>query len=429
VKYVKLKPIIFISIRFSSLSGGYQRLYEILLRAKSIGLDYVILTDYQSCINATKIFPDFVDVLKKYRTYLYTSNRQNQSQISFIRYISAFKENLKSAILLSRIAKREKVDLILGPGEGMTEVETAYLASFLCSKPWAIILQPTTDLLQPTYSIGPLTPWNILAHVSGKRSMQKASKLSKLGSSLGILFFLKMLEGGLVLPVSKSVVEDFKIMNPRLKLTLIDPGCGVNIKEFPIEEICSFKYDGVFFARIVKQKGVFDLVDIWDQVVSVFPRAVLAICGISENPEIVKELLSQIERKGLSTNIKFLGQQDRETLFSIVQHSCLTIYPTYADSFSLVMIESLACGTPILAYSLSTVRHVFNKCQAVIPHPVGDKKSIANSAIKLLKDRDQRKLLSDEARRFVSVLDWANVVQAEKLAYFEALRSTKRASS
>jgi hypothetical protein len=64
-----IKPVIDVTFTHSSLSGGYKRLYEILKRGKTAGVDYVIVTDSKSCENAVKIFPDFMDVIGQYTVF------------------------------------------------------------------------------------------------------------------------------------------------------------------------------------------------------------------------------------------------------------------------------------------------------------------------------------------------------------------------
>lgn len=61
---MNMKPIILIKFKYSSLSGGYKRLYEVLKRGKFEGIDYIIITDSKSCENAVKIFPNFMEILK-----------------------------------------------------------------------------------------------------------------------------------------------------------------------------------------------------------------------------------------------------------------------------------------------------------------------------------------------------------------------------
>jgi glycosyltransferase involved in cell wall biosynthesis len=161
------------------------------------------------------------------------------------------------------------------------------------------------------------------------------------------------------------------------------------------------------------EKGIFDLVDIWKLVVNKIPNAQLAICGITEEKEMVKKFLKEVSKCNLSNNIDFLGQQEYSILQNIVANSYLTVYPSYADSFSLVTLESLACGTPVVAYDIPAIRHNFGKCKSVFRCPTGDKKSMADIILHILT-KIERKTLAIEAKEFAALYDWDKVVKAEK---------------
>jgi glycosyltransferase involved in cell wall biosynthesis len=91
------------------------------------------------------------------------------------------------------------------------------------------------------------------------------------------------------------------------------------------------------------------------------------------------------------------------------------------DSFSLVTLESLACGTPVVAYDIPAIRHNFSKCDAVFRCPMGDKACMADTIIHVLTNME-RKTLSITAKKFASLYDWTNVVKAEKEAYFKVIK-------
>ena len=414
-----MKPIILVSFTYSSLSGGYKRLYEILKRGKSEGIDYIIITDSTSCENAVKIFPDFMEILGQYKV-IKRDFRKMATLSPGLKQLYSYKRILSLALFISRVAKEEDADLIVSPGEGTKRVLASYLASIFCSKPWTAIFQPTTYLLQPSYSLGPLNPLNILAHVSSKTSANNLSLISKIGFSVDLLSLLKAAEKTIILAVSKSVVEDFGYMNPRIKFVTITPGNGIELSKFSIELPENFDYHGVFFARLLPEKGIFDLIEIWKRVVKKMPNAKLAVCGIVEETEIVKKFLKEVSKYNLSNSIEFLGQQDEAKLLNIVANSYLTVYPSYVDSFSLVTLESLACGTPVIAYNIPAIRHNFSKCDAVFRCPTGDKACMADTIIHVLANIE-RKTLSITAKKFASLYDWTNVVKAEKEAYFKII--------
>lgn len=414
---MNLKPIILVRFAYSSLSGGYRRLYEILKRGKSEGIDYIVITDSESCENAVKIFPDFMEILGQYRVFK-REFKENGFVFPILKQVYSYKRMVDLALFVSKVAEEEDADLIINPGEDTFGVLVSYFASLFCSKPWTAIFQPFADLLQPSYSIGPLNPLNILKHVNSKASASGKSLISKFGLGIDLLSLLKVAEKTVILAVSNSVVEDFGFMNPRIKFVTITPGNGIDLSKFPKELAEDFDYHGVFFARLVPEKGIFDLIEIWKLVVEKIPDAKLAVCGIIEEKGIVENFLKEVSRYNLSRNIEFLGQQGEAKLLNIVANSYLTVYPSYGDAFPLVTLESLACGTPVVAYNIPAIIHNFSKCDAVFQCPIGGKTCMADTIVHVLT-RIERKALSMTAKKFASLYDWTNVVKAEKEAYLK----------
>ena len=416
---MNIRPIILVTFTYSSLSGGYKRLYEILKRGKSAGIDYIVITDSKSYENAVNIFPDFREILGQYKV-IKRDLKKEIGTIPGLKQLHIVKRILKLALFISKVAKKEDADLILTPDEGIERVLASYLASRFCSKPWTAIFQPTEYLLQPSYSLESLNSLNILEHINSKTSADNLSLLSKIGLGIDLLTLLKVAEKTNILAVSNSVVEDFGYMNPRIKFVTVTPGNGIELSKFPTELSKKFDYHAVFFARLIPEKGIFDLVDIWKRVIKKMPNAKLAVCGISEKTEIVEKFLKEVSKYNLSNNIDFLGQQEYAKLINTVANSSLTLYPSYVDSFSLVTLESLACGTPVVAYDIPAIRHNFGKCESVFRCPIGDKKSMADTILSILTKKET-KSLAIEAKEFAASFDWNNIVEAEKKAYVQVI--------
>jgi glycosyltransferase involved in cell wall biosynthesis len=354
-----MKPLIVVKFTHSLLSGGYKRLYEILKRGKFEDITYVIVTDSTSFENAAKIFPDFPRILKEYKVFIRKNSGKNGSQLPVLKQAYSYKRILSLGLSIYRVAKRENVDLIISPSEGLETLAASYLASVLCSKPFTAIFQPTSYLFQSSSSTEPLNPLNALSHVNTKTPVED-SLLSKIGFSIDLLSLLKIAEKTVLLTVSKSVSKELARMNPRLEFITITPGNGIDSVTF---SVCSREHSNqqraIFFARLIQEKGIFDLIDIWKEVIKKLPNAKLTVCGIEEKPEVLTEFLNEISNNNLNGNIEFLGQLDETKLFGLIANSYLTVYPSYVDSFSLVTLESLACGTPVIAYDLPAIKTNF----------------------------------------------------------------------
>jgi len=59
------------------------------------------------------------------------------------------------------------------------------------------------------------------------------------------------------------------------------------------------------------------------------------------------------------------------------------VYPSHEDSFSLVVLESLALGTMVVAYDIPAIREVYGDLVYTVQE--GDINSMARGVIKVLK--------------------------------------------
>jgi len=76
-------------------------------------------------------------------------------------------------------------------------------------------------------------------------------------------------------------------------------------------------------------------------------------------PWIESELLAKIYPQKPKSRIKMRFGQPRASLIPFLQHSRLFLFPVQAEeAFGLVLIESLACGTPVVAFARGAVPEI-----------------------------------------------------------------------
>ncbi len=100
------------------------------------------------------------------------------------------------------------------------------------------------------------------------------------------------------------------------------------------------KFVVLFVGRLVEEKGIFVLLDaakMWNKDIT------LAIIGTGPLEESIKYQVSSIK------NIIFIGKVDNEKLPKYYNASDLLIVPSiHEEGFGRVILESLACGTPVI---------------------------------------------------------------------------------
>jgi len=96
--------------------------------------------------------------------------------------------------------------------------------------------------------------------------------------------------------------------------------------------------------RLVAVKGVFDLLDAFQEVVQARPDAFLAIAG--DGP-LRQELKERAQTLGLTDNLRFLGHLDPVSPF--LQTLDLFVLPSHNEGMGRAVVEAMACGLPVVA--------------------------------------------------------------------------------
>jgi glycosyltransferase involved in cell wall biosynthesis len=98
--------------------------------------------------------------------------------------------------------------------------------------------------------------------------------------------------------------------------------------------------------RLHPVAGHEDLLRALPSILREFPNARLALAG--EGP-LARPLAALAEQLGVSSAVRFLGLVDHRTLWRYYAAADLFVLPSRLESWGTVMLEALACGTPVVA--------------------------------------------------------------------------------
>ena len=133
----------------------------------------------------------------------------------------------------------------------------------------------------------------------------------------------------------------------------IIPGSGVNLDyyivlDYPEDENINF----LFISRVMKQKGIDQYLDTAKYIRKKYPTTQFHILGFCE--EAYEDKLKDMHDKGI---INYHGMQSDVRKFHKISHC--TIHPTYyPEGMSNVLLESAACGRPIITTNRSGCREI-----------------------------------------------------------------------
>jgi len=184
---------------------------------------------------------------------------------------------------------------------------------------------------------------------------------------------------------------------------------GVNLDECEKIGEQPFKYDAVFMGRFHPQKGLLELIKIWNLVIKKSKESKLAIIGQGEatieERRLKNEMLSLIKQYNLSNNIKLLGFLTGEDKIKVFKSSKVVLHPAIYDSGGMAACEAMACGLPGVSFDLEALKTYYPK--GMLKTSCFNLKEFSDNILKLLWDKDLYLNTSKQALELVKEQwDW-----------------------
>jgi glycosyltransferase involved in cell wall biosynthesis len=163
----------------------------------------------------------------------------------------------------------------------------------------------------------------------------------------------------------------------------------------------ALEYEAAWAGRLHEQKGIDDLFLSWEKVCHKLPQAKLLVIG---EKKLKNYFLNQSYAENLKDNVIFAGFLTGQKYFKTLASAKLFIFPSFYESFSLVILDAMACGMPVLSYNLPVYRQIYT--QGVIKIPIGNINSLSQNIYKLLKNRQKLNELSLRAKALSQKFSW-----------------------
>ena len=132
---------------------------------------------------------------------------------------------------------------------------------------------------------------------------------------------------------------------------------------------------------------------------------VLVIGGSKQDKEFnnAQELVNALE---VANKVDLLGTLEHESLPLYYQAADVCVVPSYYESFSLVALESMACGTPVVASRVGGLQTVVKDNQSGYLVPWHCPDAFADRLEVLLSNDSLRKSLGRQASELAKRLSW-----------------------
>lgn len=172
----------------------------------------------------------------------------------------------------------------------------------------------------------------------------------------------------------------------------------------------------IFTGSLVEKKGIYQLMKAWNKVVQKIPGAELYVYG--KGPvDKVKSLLT----KDALQKVFFQGHVVRQQLLNNLAEAQLSVFPSYAETFGLGVVEAMACGTAVIFSTLTSGPEIVKDgITGCLVNP-DDVEGMSALIITLLTDSELCNRLAQNGKKDVSERFNISTIASQNAGYYQQL--------
>jgi len=195
-------------------------------------------------------------------------------------------------------------------------------------------------------------------------------------------------------------------------VALIPP--GVDLSSFPPAPRHAGPPTAIFLANLRAHKGIFTLLDAFDEVARRLPDARLIVAGGGPEEQAVRRRVAASPAAG---RIELLGAVPRTQVPATLARADVSCQPAHGEPFGWSAVEAMACGLPVITTDAGGLGSVV-PAAAGLKVPVGDVAALADALEALLRDPARRAAMGAAGRAAVATtFEWAGVVSRLEAVY------------
>lgn len=144
--------------------------------------------------------------------------------------------------------------------------------------------------------------------------------------------------------------------------------------------------------------------------------------SMSSEMSRIKSLSKEL---GLNDLVVFLGKRAQETLPYYYSAADILIMPSYYESFGMVALEAMACGTPVVVSHVGGLPFLVQDGKTGFVVPGGDPEALVEPLMRLMDHPDLREMMGRQAAEYARQYDWELITRRIIKTYNSLLEKQK----
>lgn len=197
--------------------------------------------------------------------------------------------------------------------------------------------------------------------------------------------------------------------------------CGVNLDLFqPMDKAAARQHLGfddnesivLYVGRFDPIKGIDRLLEATNHLRHHRRLRLIIIGGDGPDTPEYQNLQKLARKLDIQNTVTFVGRIEQNYLPPYYSAADVLVVPSYYESFGLVGLEALACGTPVVATDVGAMRSILRDGETGQMVADANPRSLAKAIETFITRSGSKKLSSDMIRASVLKFGWANVAAA-----------------
>jgi len=192
---------------------------------------------------------------------------------------------------------------------------------------------------------------------------------------------------------------------------------GINT-DLPSRNIQRNARQVIFSGTLVQKKGIYQLAQAWNMVHAQVPGARLVVLGKGPQQQVMGYL-----NKDAVKSVLFMGHVAPAELYDHLSGSAVSVFPSYAEAFSLAPLEAMVCGAAVINSSRSSGPELINNQVNGLLIDPDDIGQIASAILYLLHHPEASERLAEQGKQHVKEQFDIGLIAEQHLQFYQQVLS------